>query len=123
MNAGFPAWRGSGVWPGGFGKLFCSERRSTVSLSTGISFLGFGVKTARRRHWRTDSGVYSCGPGYGFGCIFFPTALLRRQLREDFAREFLDIGFRLVEIGNVGRAEAVERLLERENRFEGVALV
>jgi hypothetical protein len=53
----------------------------------------------------------------------FPTALLRRETLETSSTNSQDVEFRLVEIGNIRRVQAVERLLKRKHRLESVALV
>src|ERR1700677_4933729 len=72
-----------------------------------------------------DQHAYSCSTCDVRCCFtfFFPTALLRFQARDNFVHEFPYVEFRLVEIGNFGRVQPVERLLKRKHRPECVALV
>src|SRR5450432_4188668 len=59
------------------------------------------------------------------GCllIFFSTPLLRRETLQHLMHKFQDIEFCLVEIGNFGWVQLIERLLKRKHGFERIALI
>ncbi len=55
--------------------------------------------------------------------FLLPYRPARSSTVDDFFHKFPHIELRLVEIGNFGRVEAVERLLEGKDRAECIALV